>query len=139
MGRPQKKISDFDVALGAIIRMERAGQKISQKTLSRLSGVALSNLQRREDGVNEITVSELERIAPALGLKPLEIVEKALLKYGGMRKLLSEYGVEPVEEVSEPAASVQAHDNVTYLGRLGEDDLPERMAADTNPKMPPKE
>lgn len=93
MARQPKVISDFDRKLGAAIKNRRTDPDygMSQDDLSRLTGIPISNLQRREDGVNEVTVSELERISVALGTTRDELVEDALARYGGMGKLLDEH------------------------------------------------
>lgn len=92
MGRPAKKISQFDVKLGSVVAARRLKRgKMTQQELSDMSGVPLSNLQRREDGKNEFTVSEMERIAKALSTTPLSLVKEALDDYGGIDKLIAEY------------------------------------------------
>lgn len=102
MARTPKRISDFDRKLGAAIKNRRTDPDygMPQTRLAALTGIPLSNLQRREDGVNEVTVSELERIAHHLQTTPAALVEDALARYGGMEKLLAEYAT------SEPAPTV---------------------------------
>lgn len=68
MARQPKKTSDFDVRLGNVIRAKRTKIRMSQNELADASGIAMSNLQRRENGKIEITVSEIKRIAEALGV-----------------------------------------------------------------------
>ncbi len=58
-------------------------------------------MKRREEGRNEITISELERIAAVVNVSALEMVKEALADYGGMEKLLAEYA-----PVSEPGSAV---------------------------------
>lgn len=91
MGRTKKTISDFDVKLGAVVRSKRTKLDLTQDEVATASGMALSNYRRREDGKNEITVSELTRIAAAVKVEPAEIAEEALADYGGLRKLLAEH------------------------------------------------
>lgn len=91
MPRQPKKISQFDVALGAVIRGQRTKRDITQAQLSARTGIPLSNLQRREDGANEITVSELERIAAALNMEPQDLADEALSDFGGLGKLVAEH------------------------------------------------
>ncbi len=112
MARTPKRISDFDRKLGAAIKNRRTDPDygMSQTRLAALTGIPLSNLQRREEGVNEVTVSELERIAHHLQTTPAAIVNDALARYGGMDKLLAEYAT------SDPSPTVE--DNVTYLGHV---------------------
>lgn len=114
MGRQPKRISEFDRKLGAAIKHRRLDPDdgMSQARLARETGIPLSNLQRREDGVNEVTVSELERIAFALNTTSLAIVEDALRRYGGLAKLVAEY-----RGVSEPGTMVDESEEVSYVGR----------------------
>ncbi len=93
MPRKPKRISDFDRKLGAVIEHRRLDpdHAMTQKELSEATDIPLSNLQRREAGINEVTVSELERIAYHLGTTPAEMVKDALRRYGGIEKLIAEY------------------------------------------------
>ena len=99
----QKKKSEFDRELGDAIRHRRVDRqvKLTQKQLAKATGIPLSNLQRREEGENEVTVSELERIAFFLKTTPAALVETALSRYGGIDKLIQEHG-----PVSEPSPTV---------------------------------
>lgn len=93
MARTPKKISDFDRHLGAVVKHRRLHPdvKMTQAELANATGIPLSNLQRREEGSNEITVSELERIAVATKTTPAKLVQEALNLYGGLGKLLEEF------------------------------------------------
>lgn len=118
MSRKPKRISEFDRKLGIAVRNRRTDPEygMSQSELSKRAGIPLSNYQRREDGENEITVSELERIAYHLQTTPFELVKEALSRYGDVEKLIAEYG--PQDAVSDVASTVDAADNVTYLGHV---------------------
>lgn len=91
MARGIKKISDFDVALGGVVRSKRVKKKLSQSAVAEAVGIPLSNYQRREDGSVEITTSELYRIATIVDVPAAKLVEEALDDYGGMDKLLDEH------------------------------------------------
>lgn len=104
MARQPKKTSDFDVRLGNVIRAKRTKIRMSQNELADASGIAMSNLQRRENGKIEITVSEIKRIAEALGVPAHELVDEALEDFGGMDKLIAEH-----VGMSEPPASLAEH------------------------------
>ncbi|WP_336629953.1 MULTISPECIES: helix-turn-helix domain-containing protein [unclassified Microbacterium] len=101
MPRPTKKISSFDVCLGAVVRSKRAKLGMTQEALSSSTGIPMSNLKRREDGRNEITVSELYRIAAAVKVPAVSLVEEALDDYGGMDKLIDEHVSKPANNVVE--------------------------------------
>lgn len=111
MGRPPKKISDFDVRLGRVVKSKRVKADHTRASLADATGIPESNIKRREEGTNEITVSELERIAVAVDVTAAEIVEEALTDYGGMEKLLREYAT------SEGAATVDT-DAPHYAGHV---------------------
>ncbi|MTE24870.1 helix-turn-helix domain-containing protein [Microbacterium sp. ZXX196] len=91
MGRPPKKTSEFDAKLGAVVRSKRIKRGISQAQAAEASGVPLSNYQRREAGTNEITVSELKRIAAVVGVTAAEMADEALKDFGGIDKLIAEH------------------------------------------------
>lgn len=120
MVRKTKKISDFDKALGDVVRSKRQKLRLSQASVADATGIAMSNYQRREDGRNEITVSELERIATVVKVPTVDLVGEALSDYGGIDKLLAEHAK------SDTPANVTAEDNVTYMGHVTP---PEKIAA----------
>jgi transcriptional regulator with XRE-family HTH domain len=132
MPRKPKRISDFDVKLGAAIKYRRQHPdvKLSQQALVDRTGIPLSNLQRREEGSNEVTVSELERIAAVLKTTPLALVQEALSRYGTVDDLIEEY-------VSEASPTVDPVEELPYIGRV--DNVPERIAANTKDRTGPKE
>ncbi|MGN7188753.1 helix-turn-helix domain-containing protein [Microbacterium testaceum] len=140
MVRAKKTPHPFDINLGAAIRAARARRGVSRETLAARTGIALSNLKRREDGVNETTVSELERIAAALRVSAREIVDMALSDYSGdgfaqqgtpqdgLRKLLA--------SMSEAPLTIGDADNVSYIGHI----TPAvRDAANTDERKPTSE
>lgn len=120
MVRKTKQISDFDKALGSVVRSKRQKLRLSQAAVAEAIGVPMSNYQRREDGRNEISVSELERIATVVKVSRADLVEEALNDYGGIEKLLAEHAK------SDTPANVTAEDNVTYMGHVTP---PEKIAA----------
>lgn len=109
MSRQPKIISEFDVRLGAVVKSKRVKASETRASMSVKTGIPEANLKRREQGDNEITVSELERIGRVVGVPPAEMVEEALKDYGGLEKLLAEH-------VARQPAPVTAEDNVTYIG-----------------------
>jgi len=116
MVRPKKTPHPFDKKLGSAIRAARARRDMTREELARRAGIALSNLKRREDGVNETTVPELERISAILQVPSREIVDMALIDYShggsvqeGLQKLL--------DSMSETPRNLMDDDNVTYIGR----------------------
>ena len=140
MGRPPKEISDFDVRLGRVVKSKRVKADHTRASLAEATGIPESNIKRREEGSNEITVSELERIAAAVDVPAVEIVEEALDDYGGLAKLIAEHrpgdpmsGGAPIVPTDGP---VSPADNVTYIGNVK---APLDAAADEDPRTPPKE
>lgn len=126
MGRPEKKVSDFDVRLGKVVRSKRVKADLTRKEMADLTGIAEANLKRRESGQNEILVSEMVRIAAAVHTPAVEIVQEALADYGGVHKLIAEH-----VELPEDEYEVTTEDNVTYLGHVT---LPAKMAAKKKPE-----
>lgn len=130
MARQKKTLHPFDQHLGGAIKATRARRKLTQQQLADAAGIPLSNLQRREDGSNETSVAELERIAAVLRVTSREIVEMALQDYNdggdpeaGLRKL--------VASVSEPPRTVAPEDEIPYIGPVA---VSERHAAYTDPE-----
>lgn len=131
MVRPTKIISDFDVCLGRVVKSKRVKASHTRASLSLATGIPEANLKRREEGKNEITVSELERIADVVDVPALEIVEEALKDYGGLPKLIDEF-----TKTSDAAANVSTEDNITYIGHVA---APLDAAADDDPRTPSKD
>lgn len=104
MGRPPKKTSEFDAKLGAVVRSKRIKRGLSQVQAAEATGIPLSNYQRREAGTNEISVSELKRIAKVVGVSAADMAEEALKDFGGMEKLIAEH-----VGMSEAPVSLEAH------------------------------
>lgn len=136
MVRAKRTPHPFDRHLGAAIRAARARRDLSREVLAARTGIPLSNLKRREDGVNETTVSELERIAAVLHVPAREIVDMALSDYSadefapgdpqdGLRRLLA--------SVSEAPPTIDDADNVTYIGHVAP---AARDAANTDERNP---
>lgn len=92
MARQTKVISNFDVCLGRVVKSKRVKASITRARMAELTGIPEANLKRREDGRNEITASELYRIADAVDVPAHRLIEEALEDYGGMEKLLKEHG-----------------------------------------------
>ena len=91
MARQTKIISSFDVCLGRVVKSKRVKAGLTRARMAEITGIAEANLKRREEGKNEITSSELYRIAAAVGVPAVSLVEEALDDYGGMDKLLDEH------------------------------------------------
>ncbi|ONI65672.1 hypothetical protein CSIV_05175 [Microbacterium sp. CSI-V] len=115
MPRDKKSPHPFDVALGSAIRSARVRRRVTREVLAQRTAIPLSNLRRREDGLNETTVSELARIAAVLDIPTREIVDMALADFNGggtaedgLRKL--------VASVSEPPRTVDPEDEIPYIG-----------------------
>jgi transcriptional regulator with XRE-family HTH domain len=115
MVRQLKALHAFDMHLGNAIKAARARRRMTREELSLRTGIALSNLKRREDGVNETTVRELERIAAVLEVTTRELVDMALVDYSGGgtphdgQQLL-------LAPVSEAPRTLDTSDRVTYIG-----------------------
>lgn len=115
MVRQKKTPHAFDAYLGTAIRATRARRGMTREALARRTGIALSNLKRREDGMNETSVSELERIAAVLQVPTSEIVSMALVDYSGGRG--AQDGLQMLlDSMSEASPTVDDEDNVTYIG-----------------------
>lgn len=126
MPKKRKPAETFDEFIGAVIDSRRALNGMSQDDLAAAVGIPLTNMGRSLRGSRPLSVNEFERIAGALGEDAGQMAAEALRRFGGMEKLLAGY-------VSEGSRSVEAHENVTYLGRVTP---PLDAAADGNPRTP---
>lgn len=113
MARQTKVISSFDICLGRVVKSKRVKAGLTRARMAELTGIAEANLKRREEGKNEITSSELYRIAAAVSVAAHELVDEALKDYGGMDKLLDEHTA-----TSDDVANVTEEDSVDYLGHV---------------------
>lgn len=118
MGRPPKKTSEFDAKLGAVVRSKRIKRGLSQAQAAEAAGIPLSNYQRREAGTNEITVSEIKRIAEVVGVSAGEMAEEALKDFGGMAKLIAEH-----VGMSEAPVSLDAHREKKNVADMSVDEI----------------
>ena len=137
MARQKKTPHPFDKHLGSAIWAARRRRDVTREVLSMRTGIPLSNLKRREDGVNETTVSELERIAAVLRMPAREIVDMALTDYSaetsGESGSAQDGLVKLLASMSEAPRTVDDADNVTYLGHIAP---ATRDAANTDERKP---
>jgi transcriptional regulator with XRE-family HTH domain len=70
----QNALGDLNAAVAAEIRAILARRRWRQTQLAERLGVHEMWVSRRLRGVNAITVDDLERIADALGMKPVELL-----------------------------------------------------------------
>lgn len=131
MPRPPKKTSPFDKHLGRVVRSKRTKAGLSQAEVAERAGIPLSNYQRRESGANEITASEIERIARAVGVPAAELVAEALKDYGGIDKLIDEH-----IGVSDVPISLDDHRKRRTPADMTEEEWEgQRSAANTDPEI----
>lgn len=131
MGRQPKKTSEFDARLGAVVRSKRIKRDLSQADAAAGAGIPLSNYQRREAGTNEITVSELNRIAEVVGVPAHALVQEALDDFGGMQKLIDEH-----VGMSEAPVSLDAHRRNRTPAEMTEEEMEGvPNAAGTDPEL----
>lgn len=99
---PRKKLQPktFDDYLALVVDSKRTKRQLSVEELAAESRIEYSTLRRRLGGA-PFTVNEINRIAAACGIEAHLLVDEALRDYGGMTKLLAEYGPK-----SEPVANI---------------------------------
>lgn len=106
-----KEPTTFDGHLGSLIA-DSARRKGGRQFIADLIGVSVKTVNRRALGDGSYTVKELQIIADALNMKPIELVERALRDYGGgtveegVSKLIASEGH---HVVSDPPASFEEH------------------------------
>lgn len=130
MSRKKNTPTTFDGWLGKGIDDE-AETHGGRAALAKWIGVSEQSVNRRSRGEVPYLAREVEIVCARMGVDTAEIVGTALRRYGGLPKLLAEYG-----PTSDAPGSVTAADNVTYLGHVTP---PLDAAADENPRTGPKD
>lgn len=67
-------IADLRSVIATRVREAREAAGMSQRALSRATGISQPHISKIEDGTANVTVSALETIASALGLKASQLV-----------------------------------------------------------------
>jgi len=70
---PRLAKSRETVEIGARLRRVRTAHRVSQTELAKLINVAYQQVQKYENGKNNIAVPMMKKIATALGVKPCQI------------------------------------------------------------------
>ncbi len=70
-----KRPDAADVALGRRLRSLRVRRRLSQTALGEVLGVSFQQIQKYERGAHRIRVSQLGRLAEALGVSAAEFLE----------------------------------------------------------------
>lgn len=129
MPKKKKQPATFDGWLGKVIDDETATE--GRAAVAEWIGVSEQSVNRRARGEVPYLAREVEIIAGKIGVPTSELVAHALRRFGGIDKLLAEYGPK-----SEGSGNVTAADNVTYLGHVN---APLNAAADDDPRTGPKD
>lgn len=93
----------YQSLVGHVLQHHRKQQKLEQSQMAELIGVSQSAFSRIESGATAISVAQLRKIAPLLGLQPGEILQQA----DELANNLRGQGVQVLDEKSEgvhPAA-----------------------------------
>lgn len=91
-------------AVAAEIRAERGAQRMTVKQLALASGMVESTLNRALAGERDINVTQLTKIAAALGTTPDALMTRAVTRMGGIDVLMSDVGrknVTPLRRVED--------------------------------------
>ena len=70
-----KRPDEADIALGRRLKSLRVRRGLTQTALGLLLGVSFQQIQKYENATNRIRVSQLRRIAEALGVPVMELLE----------------------------------------------------------------
>ena len=70
-----KRPDEADIALGRRLKSLRVRRGLSQTALGMLLGVSFQQIQKYENATNRVRVSQLRRIAEALGVPVMELLE----------------------------------------------------------------
>lgn len=130
MARKKNTPTTFDAWLGKTIDDE-ADPYGGRSAIAEWIGVSEQSVNRRSRGEVPYLAREVEIVAGRLGVPTAEIVSQALRRFGGIEKLLAEYGPK-----SEAPSNVTAEDETDYLGRVKPDYA---LAADENQHPDPKD
>lgn len=118
-----KKIQpvSFDSWLGKVLDDEAAPHG-GRPAIAEWIGVSEQSVNRRARGEVAYLAREVEIVAARIGVPTAELVERALARYGGMEKLLAEYGPKG-DSMSDgapivPIKPITPEDAVEYQGHV---------------------
>lgn len=69
------KVDDHDARLGARLRRLRASRGFTLVTLGAAVGVSFQQIQKYENGTNQMTVNRVRQIAEVLGVSPADLLD----------------------------------------------------------------
>lgn len=76
MAPSQKIVSDIRLRLARQIKTRRVAHKLTQEGLAVKANIALRHLQKIEHGEVNITLETLSKLAYALDVDPVELIER---------------------------------------------------------------
>jgi transcriptional regulator with XRE-family HTH domain len=100
----EQQKSPMNQAVAAEIRAERGAQRMTVKQLALASGMVESTLNRALAGERDINVTQLTKIAAALGTTPDALMTRAVDRMGGIDVLMSDVrrkNVTPLRRVED--------------------------------------
>lgn len=80
-GRSKYGATDFERQLGQIIAMQRTKMGMSQKDLSRVTGVTFQQIHNYESAENRISAGTLHKIATAFGMTVGQLIDGVTAPY----------------------------------------------------------
>ncbi|WP_327143069.1 helix-turn-helix domain-containing protein [Nocardia sp. NBC_01327] len=79
-------LHDFNRAVGEELRTARARRRLTRPQLAAISGVAVSTIQRFENGERSPDLTQLYTLCTALDISPQEILTKSIEMVEGSGK-----------------------------------------------------
>jgi transcriptional regulator with XRE-family HTH domain len=76
MGSSQKIVSDIRLRLGRHVKTRRVTHRLTQEGLAVKANIALRHLQKIERGEVNVTLETLSKLAHALDVDPVELIER---------------------------------------------------------------
>lgn len=126
-----KKIKPVTFAqhLGAAINAVMTVQGRTQEEMVEATGITAQTFGRRIRGEAPLLVSELVKIGEVLGVRPSEILDRAIANYGGIERLMSEATDTPDEIATkrkQNEAQSMTTEQIQELDAAAEDNPEER-------------
>ena len=125
----ETKDSRLNKAMAHAIKVARVDAKMTVEEVRLAAGLTVSTMNRVVAGSRDINVTQIGRIAGAIGVTPSQLVKKAVAEAGGMEAIMSE--VATTNDLDAQRAKRQA----TASAMTPEELEAERHAATTDPEM----
>ncbi len=115
--RKTKPSKEMDKRIGEAIRLQRCARGKSQEWLAKELGMTFQNLQKKETGVNSVSIYQLLMLAKVLGFDANEFINRV-----SFINTSADQGFIPSDVSSSLLAVNGAHKLIGYYSKMSADD-----------------